>query len=91
MQNYREGEIEKRKRRPASTEEMLQVALAERARFLEARPHMQAYRDEIDSLLDKSGNHQARLAVLGTLMQGKLLEIQKQLFHLNKIIQLSIS
>jgi hypothetical protein len=67
------------------------VALAERARFLERRPHMKEYQEEIDHLLDKSGSHQGRLAVLGALMQGKLLDIQKELFNLNKIIQISIS
>jgi len=91
MQNHREGDIGKETRKPASTEEILQTALAERDQFLKERPHLQAYQNEIDSLLDKSGSHQGRLAVLGTLMQGKLLEIQRELFHLNKLIQVSIS
>ena len=91
MQNYGGGDIGERKRKPASTEEILRAALAERDQFLEKRPHMQAYQDEIDTLLDKSGNHQGRLMVLGTLMQGKLLEIQRQLFQLNKLIQTSMS
>jgi len=69
----------------------LEAALAERDRFLEKRPHMKAYQEEIDNLLDKSGSHQGRLAVLGTLMQSKLLDIQKELFTLNKIIQMSIN
>ncbi|WP_319523991.1 hypothetical protein [uncultured Desulfosarcina sp.] len=91
MVNACESDIQKKKRKPASTEEILQAALAERARFLERRPHMKVYQKEIDKLLDKSGSHQGRLAVLGTLMQGKLLEIQKELFNLNTIIQMSIS
>ena len=65
--------------------------MVERARFLEERPHLQAYQREIDSLLEKSGNHQGRLAVLSTLMQGKLLDMQRELFHLSKLIQTSIS
>ncbi|BBO75305.1 hypothetical protein DSCW_27220 [Desulfosarcina widdelii] len=91
MENDYKGDIQKHKRKPASTEEILQEALAERARFLKKRPHMKAYQKEIDHLLDKSGSHQGRLAVLGTLMQSKLLDIQKELFTLNKIIQISIS
>ena len=91
MQDDWEKEIGKQKRKPASATDILQTALAERDQFLKERPHMQAYQNEIDSLLDKSGSHQGRLAVLGTLMQGKLLEIQRELFRLNKIIQISIS
>jgi len=90
MRNEGEGDIRKKKRKSASTEEILEAALAERARFLEKRPHMKEYQEEIDTLLDKSGDHQGRLAVLGALMQGKLLDIQKELFTLNKIIQMSI-
>ena len=91
MQDRWEQDFRNQKRGPASAMDLLQAALAERDQFLKERPHMQAYQDEIDSLLDKSGNHQGRLAVLGTLMQGKLLEIQRELFHLNQIIQTSIS
>jgi hypothetical protein len=90
MFNEGESDIRKTKRKSASTEEILEAALAERARFLETRPHMKEYQEEIDNLLDKSGDHQGRLAVLGALMQGKLLDIQKELFTLNKIIQISI-
>lgn len=65
----------------------LQAALAERARFLARHPHMQAYQDQIDKVLDKSGNHQGRLAVLGMLMQSKLLEMQAELKKLNAILE----
>jgi hypothetical protein len=65
----------------------LQTALAEREQFLAHRPHLQAYQDQIDKILDKSGNHHGRLAVLGTLMQGKLLEMQIELKKLNAILQ----
>lgn len=91
MVNAGDGDIQKTERTAASTEEVLQAAQAERARFLEERPHLKAYQKEIDHLLDKSGSHQGRLAVLGTLMQSKLLDIQKELFNLNKIIQMSIN
>jgi hypothetical protein len=91
MEKGRNGDIQKQQRKPASAAEILEEALAERARFLERRPHMKAYQKEIDDLLDKSGNHQGRLAVLGALMQGKLLEIQRELRNLNQLIQLSMS
>jgi hypothetical protein len=64
----------------------LQAALAERERFLARHPHMQAYQEQIDKVLDKSGNHQGRLAVLGMLMQSKLLEMQTELKKLNAIL-----
>lgn len=66
------------------------MALAEREHFLERRPHMRAYQAQIDRVLDQSGNHHGRLAVLATLMQGKLLEIQRELYRLNKIIHYSV-
>ena len=67
--------------------QQLQAALAEREQFLKRRPHMQAYQAQIDKVLDKSGNNQGRLAVLGTLMQGKLLEMQTELKKLIEILQ----
>jgi hypothetical protein len=47
---------------------------------------MQAYQDQIDKVLDKSGSHQGRLAVLGMLMQSKLLEMQAEFKKLNAIL-----
>ena len=63
MQDPSERGISKNKRDPASATDALQAALAERAQFLQERPHLQAYQNEIDRLLDKSGNHQGRLVV----------------------------
>ena len=60
------------------TRQCLQAALAERERFLEHHPHLREYQAEIDRLLNKSGDHQGRLAVLATLMQGKLLQMQQE-------------
>jgi hypothetical protein len=48
---------------------------------------LRSYQAEIDRLLDGSGNNQGRMAVLGTLMQGKLLEMQKELNKLANILQ----
>lgn len=68
----------------------LNTALAERERFLEHHPHLRTYQAEIDRVLDKSGDHQGRMAVMGTLMQGKLLQIQQELYKLSKILQKTI-
>lgn len=65
----------------------LQQALAERERLLERYPHLQTYQNEIDRLLDRSGNSQGRMAVLGMLMQDKLITLQKELLKLVEILQ----
>ncbi len=69
----------------------LQEALAERDRYLERHQHLRPYQVEIDRILDKSGDCNGRLNVLGTLIQGKLLEMQKELYKLSEILQRSIS
>ncbi|MFO7715103.1 hypothetical protein [Desulfosarcina sp.] len=74
-------------KRSAATNERLLKALMERDRFLDRYPRMRTYQAEIDSLLDKSGNCQGRMAVLGTLMQGKLMEMQKELDQLAYILK----
>jgi hypothetical protein len=70
----------------AAGNEHLRQALANRDRFLEQNPHLCAYQAEIDRVLDASGNHQGRVAVLGTLMQGKLIEMQKELNKLSVVM-----
>ena len=75
----------------ATANERLEKALAERERFLERQPHLRAYQAEIDRILDQSGNHRGRMAVLGTLLQGKLLDMQKELYKLTKILQQSVN
>lgn len=64
----------------------LETALAERERFLETYPHMRAFQAEIDEILDKSGGSHNRMAVLGTLMQAKLLEMQRELYKMTLIL-----
>lgn len=66
--------------------DLLQNALKERERFLNQHPQLQSYQAEIDRLLDNSGNNQGRMAVLATLMQGKLLELQKELCSLTEVL-----
>jgi hypothetical protein len=61
-------------------------ALAERALFLERHPKYKAFQKEINSILDKAGSSENRMAVLSMLMEAKLLELQKELRHLNAIL-----
>ena len=77
--------------RGASHNERLQHALGKRDRFLKRNPHLRPLQAEIDCLLDKSGNNEGRMAVLGTLMQGKLLDLQKELNKLSNILQEAVT
>ncbi len=64
--------------------EVLRRAVADRDRFLKQHPHLTAYQAEIDRLLDLSGDSHGRMTVLGTLMEGKLLEMKAQFERLNR-------
>lgn len=76
---------------PLTGNERLQHALAERDRYLERHPHLGPFQAEVDRLLDKSGNSDGRMAVLGTLMQGKLLEMQKELNKLSNVLSAAVN
>ena len=67
--------------------ELLEQALREREKFLAEHPHLAEYQEEIDDILDKSGDHTGRIATLGTLMQGKLLEMQAELTKLVEVVR----
>ena len=69
----------------------LREALAKRDRYLDHHPHLRPFQAEIDRLLDKSGGNDGRMAVLGTLMQGKLLEMQKELNKLSNVLLASLN
>ena len=75
----------------AMTNDQLQAALGEREKFLKKYPYLRKEQAEIDRLLDQSGNQQGRLAVIGTLIQGKLLEMQKELTKLSEILQVTLN
>jgi hypothetical protein len=60
-------------------------AIAARDKFLEKYPHLKEYQDEIDQLLDKAGDKQGRMAVLGMLMQERLLALNTELFKLVEV------
>lgn len=67
-------------------EKALAEALAEKAAFLNEHPEYIHYQNEIDRLLDKAGNAQNRMNVLAMLMEGKLIELQRQLHKLNHLL-----
>lgn len=75
------------RRHPAAANPRLQEALAKRERYLAGHPHLRAYQAEIDKVLNKSGNVQGRLAVIGMLMQGKLMEMQCEFKKLTRLLQ----
>ena len=71
----------------ATASERLREALAKRDRFLDRQPHLRAYQAEIDRILDNSGTLEGRMAVLGMLLQGKLIDLQREFAKLSKILQ----
>jgi hypothetical protein len=79
MQNHISSPTKPSQQRTTVENERLQKALAARERFLCENPHLGEYQTEIDRVLDMSGSEQGRMAVLGTMLQGKLLEMQREL------------
>jgi hypothetical protein len=67
-------------------ENALADALAERDLFLKNNPKYKAFQKEISMMLDKAGTPENRMAVLAMLMEAKLLELHKELRHLNTIL-----
>lgn len=66
---------------------VLGEALAERERFLEKFPQYREYQRQIDSMLDRAGSSENRMAVLALLMEAKLIEMHDQLKDLNRLLQ----
>lgn len=87
MQNSLNNSRNRPQPRQPAVDSRLKEALANRDRYLERHPHLRTYQAEIDRILDKSGNVHGRLAVLGMLMQGKLLEMQGEFYKLNRFLQ----
>jgi hypothetical protein len=73
-------------RAPWDAEQTLAEALAERAQFLENHPQYKPFQIQIDRMLDKAGNAEARMTVLAILMEAKLIELRGQFKHLNRIL-----
>ena len=72
---------------PTAANPILKDLLAKRERYLVRHPHLRTYQAEIDQVLDKSGNVQGRLAVIGMLMQGKLMEMQGEFGKLTRLLR----
>ena len=68
------------------TDRILAEALAEKAAFLQKHPQHMKYQAEIDAILEKAGTPENRMTVLAMLMEGKLIELQKELKTLNRIL-----
>ncbi len=68
-------------------EKILTDALAERALFLENHPKYKKFQHEIDILMDKTGTSENRMTVLAVLLEAKLIELHKQLKHLNTMVR----
>lgn len=75
---------------PWDAKQVLAEALAERAQFLRNNPRHKKYQVQIDQMLDRAGNAEARMMVLAVLMEGKLFELSGQLKQLNGILLKSV-
>jgi len=64
----------------------LSQAIAERDRFLERHPQYRAMQQQIDSILEKAGTAENRMAVLALLIESKLMELHGQLQSLNRVL-----
>lgn len=56
--------------------EELELALKAREQFLKEQPHLQAFQDEIDRILEKTVGFENRMAVLAFMMEVKLSELK---------------
>lgn len=72
---------------PKKPSEIGERARCERDRLLRDHPHLQAYQNEIDRLLEGAGSTQNRMAVLGLMMEAKLKELTDQLSLLKDCAQ----
>lgn len=71
---------------PWNPEKALADALTEKAEFLNQHPQYRELQKEIDQLLDKAGSSENRMTVLAMLMEGKLIELHRQLKKLNRLL-----
>jgi hypothetical protein len=85
-----EKELNHKKNNPEAVapepEDMLTKAIRKRDMFLENRPELRAYQEEIDRILDSAGDSESRMTVLGMLMEGKLRELRKSFSQLNQLV-----
>lgn len=64
----------------------LEEAIAERDAYLEEKPHLKDYQEEVDRVLDGSGDSRGRMASLSMLIQCKMVELQEELLTLSKVV-----
>ena len=70
-----------------SSKQILEEALEARAKLLREHPHLQAYQDEIDRILDKIPSFNERMAVLGVMMEAKIYELRDSVVELRSVAQ----
>jgi predicted nuclease with TOPRIM domain len=68
-----------------SSEQMLEDALKAREQLLREHPHLQAYQDEIDGILQKVIGFNDRMAVLGMMMEAKIYQLRDSVVELRSI------
>lgn len=67
--------------------EMGKAARKERDRLFNERPDLIEFQKEIDRCLNRAGNVENRMAVLGVMMEARLKELQKQLSRLSFVMR----
>ncbi len=71
-----------REARNMSSQEILEEALNARKQFLKEHPHLQAFQDEIDRILEKTVGFENRMAVLAFMIETKLYELKDSIAQL---------
>jgi hypothetical protein len=64
----------------------LQKAIEARDKYLEERPHLKVFQEEIDDILSKC-TEDDKLSVITLMMSAKLLEFQDALLKLKKELE----
>ena len=68
--------------RKLSYQEILEEALRAREQFLKEQPHLQAFQDEIDRILEKTVGFENRMSVLAFMIEAKLYELKESIAQL---------
>jgi hypothetical protein len=68
-----------------SSKDTLAEALEARERLLREHPHLQAYQDEIDRVMQKIPSFNERMAVLGVMMEAKIYELRDSVVELRSL------
>jgi len=68
--------------RKMSYSEILEEALKAREQFLKEHPHLQAFQDEIDRIMEKTVGFENRMSVLAFMIEAKLYELRDSISRL---------